>query len=268
MISGEFVAHLTPTTIGSSRCHLLLPFKHEQSLILPSKARQRRLHNLLPLRHLPCHPLIDQLSLEPRKSVPVLRSSDHDSGTLIRIQDCRSEARRDLRIYQQQNRVLSPTASTLRRKLRRREKLRTIRFDSIADPHCPPQTVSVINRMHCQAMPAEHVRPVAIPAANVQDCSGFTCELLHNLESFERRAQTAEVVVENGQDVMTLLDVYGGGVRTTPFEVLASPGPYVVVRVDVSGFELGDGEGCGQDTEGEEVRGYGGSKRAFFGIRG
>ena len=51
------------------------------------------------------------------------------------------------------------------------------------------------------------------------------------------------MVVEYWQDVVTLLDIHGGGVRAAPFEVQAGPGPYVVVGVDVCGFELGNGEG-------------------------
>jgi len=74
------------------------------------------------------------------------------------------------------------------------------------------------------------------------------------------------MVVEYRQDVVTLLDIHRGCVRAAPFKVQAGPGPYVVVGIDVCGFELGDGECCRDYPERKEVRCYGGTKRALFGV--
>lgn len=76
------------------------------------------------------------------------------------------------------------------------------------------------------------------------------------------------MMIEHRQDMMTLPHIGRIGVGTTPFEVLARPGPDVEVRVHMRRLEFWNCEGGRKDAVGAEVGGDGGAERKFLGVGG
>ena len=116
----------------------------------------------------------------------------------------------------------------------------------VADPRGTVPGLRVVDRYDIHPFPAEHVRPVAVAAADIEDGFPRAGDLLDELEALVAGADAAEMVHEYGEDVVGCL--HGGGVEvgTAVFEGLAAPGPEREVRVWEGEFAFRDGEGGGE----------------------
>lgn len=140
--------------------------KHEKRLVLARETRQRRLHNLLKLRVRVAHVRIDRLVAERSEPIRILRPRHADDVAAVRRQHRAREARRRLRVHEQQHGVGAAS------NCRPREVACAVAADRVADPGRAPEAVAVVDGVHGEVELAEEVRPVAVAGAEFYDCFG------------------------------------------------------------------------------------------------
>lgn len=168
------------------------------------------------------------------------------------------------RIDHQQDHVLPPIDLGLG------QPLGAVHDSGVADPTHAPVTLRIIHGGNGNPMLPEHEGPVPIPTTHVHNRPPVGDDP-QDLKALVGRDHTAEMVHEQGQDMMALRPGLGLGARPAPLQVAAGPGPEVKVRVRGQrggGLLLGDGQWRGgggrvDEAPGGQVRGDAGPHAAL-----